>query len=524
MLFFANIYFWRQNNNYFAPGSETDPFLHTWSLAVEEQFYLFFPLVFLLLFFLGRRGLIVGTILSALGSFVLMLLAYDIAPTATFFLPLTRAWEFLAGSLLALGALPKLARTSANNALTALGIALLIASTFLIDSTMAFPNWVTLAPVLGTVLIIQYGEAIRGPVSLLLTSSLPVGIGKISYSLYLWHWPIFVFAQHYWLYRELTSFESILGILVSIAVAYLSYRFVEQPFRTGASLRAPARLLAVALPMVLVAVSLAWIFDRSQGLNWRYPDFANVSIDPQRAEEQQDRQAARSDCFLTRLEGRAVDGCHLTAMSTQNTMILGDSFGQHYLAALSLSSPPEGRGLISFTSPQCPPIIGYDPVNLPSCRIINERALDMIAQMNVDTVILAANWFNYITVNRISFEDVSATIDALRAQELQVVMVGQSPVFGFTSPEEAYYTRRVPDNDAATAPNGVSDDFRASLLEASRTADLYFDPTDVLCDRQLCTLHDGDKYTVSDYGHLTTHGAQILIDRLLADMQRTIWN
>lgn len=527
MLFFANVHFWSTSSNYFAPASETDPFLHTWSLAVEEQFYLIFPLLFVLIFRFGRRPLLVSMALVGMASFSLMLVAYDFAPTATFFLPVTRAWEFLVGSILAMGAVPRPKHRGLASVGALGGLALILAGAVVFDSSAAFPGQITLLPVLGTALIILCADHAAASARLPFELAPIRWIGLISYSLYLWHWPILVLAEHYILHRPLTVAEAAICIALSFAAATLFYHVVEQPFRYASALRRPGRLMAVTTPLAIAAAAFAAVSLGTGGLAMRHPGFAQVSIAPQIAAERGIQRAAYEDCFVRKIEDRQVLGCHLGPRGNPNILIWGDSFAMHYLPALARqASLLDGHGLISFASPQCPPILGYDPVNLPACKAINDRAFALIKEMKVDTVVLSANWFSYDLVHRVSVTDITDTVRRLQAQGVQVVLVGQSPIFSFTTPEEALFreVQQVGGDrmliKAAAARNEVPDDYN-SILRAQVPANLFFDPTIVFCESNNCRFHDGERYLFKDYGHVTVAGAQAVITALLKQLLDT---
>ncbi len=232
-LFCSNVYFWRQSN-YFAPVAEENPLLHTWSLAVEEQFYLFFPLVLLLLWPLGRAWITRAVAAASLVSIATAELASTAHPAANFFLIPSRAWELGAGALVALTlGLRSPGASRRADAAAALGMAMVVVSVFMFDDRTPFPSLLAVLPVGGTVLIIV-GAQPRGGIGRLLSSAPVVHVGLISYSLYLWHQPLLAFAR-------LTSDGEVAApmvaaaLLASLVLAELSWRFVEQPFRAHAA-------------------------------------------------------------------------------------------------------------------------------------------------------------------------------------------------------------------------------------------------------------------------------------------------
>ncbi len=257
-LFSSNIFFWLESD-YFAATSEVLPLLHTWTLAVEEQFYIIFPLFMMLFWGLGKRKLAIITSVIALLSLGLAEWGWREYPEANFYLLHTRAWELMIGALVAFylfnNQQPK-GRINQWASLT--GLALIIVPLFLFDKGTPFPSLYALAPTLGTALILLF--TIPGTlVYRLLSLRLLVGIGLISYSAYLWHQPIFVFAR-------LMSMEEpslwLMGFLsiFTLILAYLGWRFVETPFRDRRRFsRQQIFIGSVVISLVFIAIGVAFI-------------------------------------------------------------------------------------------------------------------------------------------------------------------------------------------------------------------------------------------------------------------------
>lgn len=524
MLFSSNVYFWRTSASYFSAPAELNPLLHTWSLAVEEQFYLFFPPLLILLFRRSPRLLIPACAVIAAATLVLAEYGNAIAPTATFFLSPTRAWEFLAGALLALNAVPPVRARWLGVAMVTAGLALVVASGLLLRADMGFPGMLAIPPVLGTAMIIHGAPAGRGtPASLLFTWRPVLYTGLISYSLYLWHWPVLVFAEHYVLRRPLAAAETAGLIGMAAALAVLSYHLVEEPFRRGGLWRRRRALFTAGGSMIAVTVALGAAGAATDGLAFRYPGMADFAITPQRKAEAPLVEASRQACVTPPFGGRT-SACVLAGPGPRNVLVWGDSHAGHHAAALAeVGEVAEGRGIYSIATPQCPPVIGYDPVNVPSCAPANRWAVDQIARRDVDTVVLAAKWYSYAASNRLRIQNITATVRMLKDLELRVVVVGQSPMFHFSEPQEHVYGHFLQGGDVqlVTAKNTVPPQFNATLEVALRSAgvDAFLDPGPLFCSAGECRYYQEGKYLFRDIGHFTLEGSRTLVRSLIETLE-----
>lgn len=261
--FSSNILFWLESD-YFDTAAELKPLLHTWSLAVEEQYYIFFPLFLMFSWKMGKSWVVTVLFLIFLASLALGHWGAYNMPTASFYLLPTRGWELLLGVFAAFYLsrhTPQLPYRWLNNLLSLLGFALICFATFVYDETVPFPSMYALVPTLGTLLIIVFAQ--EGTlVNRLLSVKLFVGIGLISYSAYLWHQPIFAFVK----YRSFTEPSTLLmsGLCLAVVLlAYLSWRFVEKPFRnkTAYSRRFIFTFSGLATSVFIVAGSVLNLSD-----------------------------------------------------------------------------------------------------------------------------------------------------------------------------------------------------------------------------------------------------------------------
>jgi peptidoglycan/LPS O-acetylase OafA/YrhL len=527
ILFASNIAFWGKTANYFDAPTEFNPLLHTWSLAVEEQFYVIFP-VFLWLAWRARpRGRFALTAAVAALSLLLCIWGTAWAPTATFYLLPTRAWELLLGALLALGA-----RTSGSISKPATfrtqigalaGSALVVASFFLVDGEKAFPGAWALLPTAGAALLIHYGHDARTVAWRVLAAAPIVFVGRISYSVYLWHWPFFVFVDKYRLLGEPSVAHRALVVALSFLAGYISWRWVEQPFRRRLIAATPRRLVGVSgLCMAVLGVAGLIVLSR-QGWPERFPGIASVSIDKQLLAEREDpawREFEAQNCFLDRAESWDGERCFLSRHAMSNALLWGDSFAASYARGF-FRNEAAPFNVLQYTAPQCPPILGYRAASRPQCTPFNAAVIDVIKRHRVSTVILAANWVDYLRRNKMTAEDIQTTEKRLQDLGVRVILVGQSPVFAFSYPDEYFFQvfgARQGARDSY-APIEVDRDMNARMARMTEHS-VFFDPLAPLCNGTQCLFKQGTLYLFSDYGHYTAYGSRIVVDHMLSAVGR----
>lgn len=323
VLFASNILFWLEID-YFDPSAEEKPLLHTWSLAVEEQYYLFFPVFLILCWRFGKRPVFWMLCGIALISFCMSEWGWRNNPPANFYLAPTRAWELFLGSIAAF--IVNRRGVQSNNVLSGLGLLAIVASIFVYNERTPFPSVYTLLPTLGVVLIVLYAERETIVAKILSTSAL-VGIGLISYSAYLWHQPLFAFAR----IRDFENPSALVFIslsFLSLGLAYFSWRFVEQPFRTNKISRG-RKIFVPAAVFTLFFIALGSVGFLNKG----FPIPSNDNI----------QAYVKSGSDEANIE--------------KDIWILGDSHGEHLISGLSHYSSGEIQDL---TSPGCIPLRDVD--------------------------------------------------------------------------------------------------------------------------------------------------------------------
>jgi peptidoglycan/LPS O-acetylase OafA/YrhL len=418
--FVANILFY-YGSGYFAGTSELIPLQHTWSLAVEEQFYLLFPLALApLLRWRGGSRCVPVLALGAALSFASCLVLTRYERSAAYLLP-PRAWELLLGCLLALGAFPELRGRSLRQLASAVGLVAIFAAGGAFNRSAPFPGWAALLPCLGAVLVIHTGACGDTFVSRLLSSRGAVFIGLASYSLYLWHWPIIVLYAKSFGGFAITDGERLALGATSLAVAALSWRYVEQPFRRCVIFPRRRPLFLLATMASATAAGIATLLVATGGLAARYPEqvrqLASFRYDP--------NGPFRSGlCFITRAFSDTPSvspDCSRLDATRRNFLLVGDSHAAQYWAGLSTVFPD--INFLQMTASGCTPTLGRG--GAPRCRSVVDRAyLDFIPSQRLDGVIIAAKWVAD------DIDSVVRTVELVRQSTALVYVFG--PIVSYT--------------------------------------------------------------------------------------------
>jgi peptidoglycan/LPS O-acetylase OafA/YrhL len=382
----ANFYFWR-NAGYFDTPAELQPLLHTWSLAVEEQFYLGFPLLLVACRRLSRRQLRLVLCFGFIISFAFSVWGTYAHPTATFYLLPARAWELLVGALIVtLPAGGRLPRPMAES-LSWLGAGAIAVAFFAYDSTTRFPGASALLPCVGTGLLIWSNIGERTTAGRLLSLRPVVAVGLMSYSLYLWHWPILAFMR----YRVAESPAldlRLAAIAASFVLAGLSWRFVETPFRRRSPNGHQWTVFATGLGVTAVLFLVSAAIWRLQGLPWRFPN------DIVRFAEQNDFP---SEFETERLEQIEADELPIVGEANGGEaafLVWGDSHAPPVAAALGDLAKEHGVWGYVAANPGITPVIGtWRPQVGKEAVNRNQAVLDFVHRKHIKTVILASDWY-----------------------------------------------------------------------------------------------------------------------------------
>lgn len=540
LLFVGNIYFQLNTGDYFDGPTDEVPLLHLWSLGVEEQFYLVLPLLVLLCVrWRGRRGLVGALVVGSAVSLVLAEHWMQIRPSIAFYQMPSRFWEFAAGGFVALAPRGRL-RPQLATGIAWAGL-VTIAGAMAIGTSMHFPGIGALPVVLGSTALVwsvHDGERSDAP-SAVLGSHVLVFFGAISYSLYLWHWPLLA------LLRATVwepSLAARLGVCVlAVALAWLSYRFVETPFRTGGRGRSAPRRTVLAgagasAVLALACVGVGQTLATPPPLPPLPPVGAGTLV-PEGAL----RPASMRGCHFgldTEVERLQSAECNSDPGKRAGVVLWGDS---HALAwrpfAWSVAQAAETSGA-GFTFDSCPPVRDFDtfradfPRHVENCRRFNALAVEYIREHAPDEVILAGRWLLYFQTRHVkgvraqspaSFAaSLTQSVDEIAPYVKKVVLMGPLPALGAPAPRcmlvgnepRCVMSRAEYDRLATT----VWTTFR-KIASQHPNVELV-DPAEFFCGPQRCPATRDGYALFWDSNHVSSKAARQFAGMYLADPAR----
>ncbi|PHS70963.1 MAG: acyltransferase [Methylophaga sp.] len=514
--FISNIFFFLQDD-YFTTTTETKPLLHTWSLAVEEQYYIFFP-IFMTIFWAVRKK--VTTILVGVFAVVSLGLAewaWRTLEFSSFYLTPMRVWELLIGVLIAFYMMENRLLNSRNlQLLPTIGMALIIYSIFSFDSSTPYPSVYTLIPTLGTALVILYGNS-ETYVGKLLSNKLFVGIGLISYSVYLWHQPIFAFSR-LWIVDGLSGLHMFLLCSLSFVFAYVSWKYVEQPFRKEQKFtRKQIFLSALVVSSIVILTSIAMRYGIIKGQYDKQFNYIN---------EAESTYGGEGYDFGVNIYGHT--------KSSPSFVLYGDSHALQYISALETFAKKNKISFLSITKSACLSLPGI--TNLwnnkvrDSClvqlEILREKAL-----ANNLPIMIAHRWIKMLA--KPEGKNIKATILDLEGQRLifdsidkllemknysnDIVIVGNVPTSNLLKEggyKKCVFRRQGNCNENFEPKMGEAFSLISSFKEHSnKNRRIFFiDPYKALCPDSQCIVLDDDKLVYSDHAHLSKYGASLVIE------------
>ena len=523
--FLSNILFWRETG-YFATAAELKPLLHTWSLAVEEQYYIFFPLLLMATWRFGVRWVVGIIVVLFFISLALGHWSAEHHPSTAFFWLHTRAWELFVGVFAAFylkhmvrfneGLNPKV-----HQALSAVGLALVAYSIFVFDKNTAFPGLPALVPTVGTFLIIVFankGTLVNG----MLSMKGFVGIGLISYSAYLWHQPLMVFARH----RSLTEpSELLMAILcvVTLVMAYVSWRFVEQPFRVK---QTTSRNFVFTSGAVLGALTI------TIGAAGHVSNGFSDRVDPIKLAVlgTTNTSPKRESCHSNKANPIAPENACLYEDGNAEWAVFGDSHTVELSYALAKELAPRGKAVKHFSFSECGPTHARNretPCAVWADQtfkhlVDNEKLTNVVMTYRLTQYLFGGHEGEYPAFPRGKSEQERREIWASLIATLEkLVAAGKSVTFVVQAPEVAVpvqtliYKSSV--EAAANKIEGVTSDWWAKRnsyvterLSEIPSAVKIVDPAKQFCDDTSCYAVVDGKSLYFDDDHMSVHGASFV--------------
>jgi len=516
----SNFYFWREYGNYFSAGAADAVLLHTWSLGVEEQFYFLWPLCFLVFYdLLGRsfRFFVLFAFLILLGFSEW---ASKTFPSAAYYLLPTRAFELLLGGLLALFISGVRCRNAALLWLSkSLGMFLIFYSFFYFSASTVFPGINALIPCIGSALIIFSGS-MSSPVRVLMLRPV-VFFGVISYSLYLWHWPVIVFVKYF--YVEIDFWVFCWIMLASVFLGWLSWRYIETPFRVSDSHFKGLEIFSrkVFLPLATF-VGVAFISSATDGFSFRFPPEVqamehSLSTRP---------NELRAGCHVPSvLYATPIDeNCVLGSLAHQaDGLLIGDSYANHFSGMIDVLAKEVGVSIVDYTMDACPPLFGYlDKVSAAGrgeqCKLRNDYIFGRISKSKYSFVILAANWSSDERVegHLLDTLDVIYSAGASAVVVLKNQNIKHANTCSVRSVMHGAYECREP-RDAA---QGYWERVRERYPDV-----IFINPNEVICAGSYCSPVVDGILLYRDEGHLNDEGARkiggLMLSHYSADIVKT---
>ncbi len=520
--FSSNILFYLQSG-YFDSANEVKPLLHTWSLAVEEQFYLLFPItLFLLWKYLKKKHIPILISLAVLISLALSIYGVKNHPSATFYLLPTRAWELLIGSLLVF--LPSHAVRSSlfRNIIGMTGLSAIILPSFLYTTDTGFPGLAALPPCIGTALLIWLHQNNASYAQKLLSLKAIVFLGLISYSLYLWHWPAIVFTKYYF-YEGASHNALALAVLFSFIAAILSWKFIERPFRNQQTIKLRNKAIYTLLGILIITAAGSFLLHTTKGApNRLSPNVLHL------ANAANDKNPKQAECNRPSLEvikkGRS---CQTNKNQEPSFILWGDSHADAIAPLFyELSEKHKTNGYV-LTYDGCPPIlgVGQDKRNADFyCEDFNKEVFNFIKSSNIKTVILVSAWGNWLNNKKLHviLNNEGNIIQALRKtleqlDDFNVHLMHSVPTYKFDPPkylaQKFKKNKIIKDNKYAYAKTyeETKHSVEAALITNKSNNIGFIDPTDLLCQNGTqCQILSNNDILYYNGGHLSTKGALYL--------------
>lgn len=519
----SNFYFCI-SSGYFDQAAELKPLLHTWSLAVEEQFYILFPLLLIALNRLSRKAIPLWISVAAIGSFSLSVFASYHYPIENFYLLPTRAWELLIGSLIAAAPKRQQTPTALSEILSGVGAIAILWSICFYNRETRFPGVAATLPCIGTGLIIWCNGTSQTVTCIgrVLALRPLVFVGLISYSLYLWHWPLLVFAK-YGRLDPLSIHERIGVVLASLALAVLSWKFIETPFRKKVILGTRSQIFTISCITTCLFLIVGLAAYKLQGLPTRFaPSALNYTY-----EAAGDRQTVTKISHMNGLkEALAGEFLRIGSVETPASpriLLWGDSHAVAIVPIVDTLCKEFGHPASAAVYAGTPPLVGYQnpgKISLKDSIAYNNAVIQFIRNNQIKDVILAAEWKGYINISgpETVRAGLIASIKALRESGSRIWILREVPLPRTAVPLalDVAVMRGNNPTEIGIPLFEYQSDFRAQdtifkgLPEEFTTVTLLDPSNFFVTSRDLCRVELNGKPLYCDESHLSSTGAHLL--------------
>ncbi len=534
--FSSNFLFWLKSG-YFAADAHNIPLLHTWSLAVEEQFYFFFPIILLVFWSIKRIKIFWVIIVLSLISILISEWGWRNAPSMNFYLAPGRIWELFAGALCALYL--KDNAVKGNNSLAFLGMFIVLACIFLFNSKIPMPSLYGLLPVIGIVLIIVFANK-ETFLAHILSSKYFVGLGLISYSAYLWHHPLFAFTRLNSL--EEPSYVVMISLsILSLFLAALSWKFIETPFRNK-NIISSRLFLLIILPITFFIACFGIIGHKTNGYGQYLLNESQFKI------VKSLERSTEPNCELE------INECLETA-TKNSVLLLGDSNAYHFSRGLKELTLSKNKNYIQITFGGCLPLSKFNRIEESKgfnreCNDLNQRINNFFKsrEFKIDTIVISAAWLLYYhgsdfylsetnklgisplndvilsldgknqlkggELNKEFYDYLEKMVDLLSKKTKNLIVVGPMPpaLIDFENRKNIYNPISSKKNTFDEYSNFINQSFR-KLLKIYNFE--YVDLTNQLCDDISCKITKDKEFLYGNSTHFSDFGQNKIIKPLL---------